>query len=103
MAGDEEKENPPAETPSQEEDDDAPKADDEDTGAAVAPIVKLEEVAVSTGEEDEDVLFDMCVLIAYIAAPCKTAFTRLRWNAWLGFIRDIPQSDGYRRLRTSLN
>jgi Ran-binding protein 1 len=34
-------------------------ADDEDTGAAVAPIVKLEEVAVSTGEEDEDAILDL--------------------------------------------
>ncbi|XP_020108100.1 ran-binding protein 1 homolog a [Ananas comosus] len=33
--------------------------DDEDTGAQVAPIVKLEEVAVTTGEEEEDVLLDM--------------------------------------------
>lgn len=33
--------------------------EDEDTGAQVAPIVKLEEVAVSTGEEDEDVLLDL--------------------------------------------
>ncbi|XP_009772288.1 ran-binding protein 1 homolog c [Nicotiana tabacum] len=34
-------------------------ADDEDTGAQVAPIVKLQEVAVSTGEENEDVLLDL--------------------------------------------
>eukprot|EP01018_Ginkgo_biloba_P017507 Gb_41770 [translate_table: standard] len=34
-------------------------AEEEDTGAHIAPIVKLEEVAVSTGEEDEDVLLDM--------------------------------------------
>ena len=74
MAGDDEKETPPAETPSQEEDDDAPKADDEDTGAAVAPIVKLEEVAVSTGEEDEDVLFDMCVVFSGCSVPYDTAF-----------------------------
>ncbi|CAN6475654.1 unnamed protein product [Victoria cruziana] len=32
--------------------------DDEDTGAVVQPIVKLEEVAVTTGEEDEESLFD---------------------------------------------
>ncbi|KAH9328999.1 hypothetical protein KI387_001107 [Taxus chinensis] len=32
---------------------------EEDTGAQVAPIVKLEEVAVTTGEENEDVLLDM--------------------------------------------
>ncbi|XP_042484597.1 ran-binding protein 1 homolog b-like [Macadamia integrifolia] len=33
--------------------------DDEDTGAQVAPIVRLEEVAVTTGEEEEDVLLDL--------------------------------------------
>ncbi|KAL1205211.1 Ran-binding protein 1 [Cardamine amara subsp. amara] len=33
--------------------------EDEDTGAQVAPIVRLEEVAVTTGEEDEDTLLDM--------------------------------------------
>ncbi|OWM68721.1 hypothetical protein CDL15_Pgr024908 [Punica granatum] len=36
-------------------------ADDEDTGAQVAPIVKLEEVAVTTGEEDEDAILDLYV------------------------------------------
>ncbi|BAT97414.1 Ran-binding protein [Vigna angularis] len=39
-------------------DDNAPP-EDEDTGAQVAPIVKLEEVAVSTGEEDEDPILDL--------------------------------------------
>ncbi|XP_057504815.1 ran-binding protein 1 homolog c-like [Actinidia eriantha] len=34
-------------------------AEDEDTGAQVAPIVKLQQVAVSTGEENEDVLLDL--------------------------------------------
>ncbi|XP_057484546.1 ran-binding protein 1 homolog a-like [Actinidia eriantha] len=33
--------------------------EDEDTGAQVAPIVKLEEVAVTTGEEDEDSILDL--------------------------------------------
>ncbi|EOA12599.1 hypothetical protein CARUB_v10027118mg [Capsella rubella] len=33
--------------------------EDEDTGAQVAPIVRLEEVAVTTGEEDEDALLDL--------------------------------------------
>ena len=37
-------------------------ADDEDTGAQVAPIVKLEEVAASTGEEDEDPMLDLCAI-----------------------------------------
>ncbi|CAI5458655.1 unnamed protein product, partial [Closterium sp. Yama58-4] len=56
MSAEEEKIENPAH---QEEDDDAPKADDEDTGAHIAPIVKLEEVAVSTGEENENVLFEI--------------------------------------------
>ncbi|XP_010247368.1 PREDICTED: ran-binding protein 1 homolog b-like [Nelumbo nucifera] len=33
--------------------------EEEDTGAQVAPIVKLEEVAVTSGEEEEDVLLDL--------------------------------------------
>ncbi|PKI51296.1 hypothetical protein CRG98_028325 [Punica granatum] len=41
------------------EDEEAPAGEDEDTGAQVAPIVKLEEVAVTTGEEDEDVILDL--------------------------------------------
>ncbi|XP_050219251.1 ran-binding protein 1 homolog a [Mercurialis annua] len=41
------------------EEDDVPHADDEDTGAQIAPIVKLEEVAVSTGEEEEDPILDL--------------------------------------------
>ncbi|BBH04630.1 RAN binding protein 1 [Prunus dulcis] len=42
------------------EDEEAPLAgDDEDTGAQVAPIVRLEEVAVTTGEEDEDAILDL--------------------------------------------
>lgn len=40
----------------------AAAAEDEDTGAEVAPIVKLQEVAVTTGEEDEIVLLDLYVL-----------------------------------------
>ncbi|XP_051129550.1 ran-binding protein 1 homolog c-like [Andrographis paniculata] len=44
----------------EEEDHDAePSAEDEDTGAQVAPIVRLQEVAVTTGEENEDVLLDL--------------------------------------------
>jgi Ran-binding protein 1 len=33
--------------------------EDEDTRAQFAPIVKLEEVAVTTREEDEDALLDL--------------------------------------------
>lgn len=42
---------------SRENEDDAGK--EEDTGAQIAPIVTLEEIAVTTGEEEEDVLLDM--------------------------------------------
>lgn len=41
------------------EDEEAATNEDEDTGAQVAPIVKLEEVAVSTGEENEDPILDL--------------------------------------------
>ncbi|XP_059662025.1 ran-binding protein 1 homolog c-like [Cornus florida] len=34
-------------------------AEDEDTGAPINPIIQLQEVAVTTGEEDEDVLLDL--------------------------------------------
>jgi hypothetical protein len=34
-------------------------AAEEDTGTQFAPIIKLEEVAVTTGEEDKDLLLDM--------------------------------------------
>ncbi|XP_072975101.1 ran-binding protein 1 homolog b-like [Typha angustifolia] len=42
-----------------DEEAEAAAGDDEDTGAQIAPIVKLEEVAVTTGEEEEDVLLDL--------------------------------------------
>ncbi|CAL9134970.1 unnamed protein product [Musa textilis] len=37
----------------------ADAGEEEDTGAHVSPIVRLEEVAVTTGEEDEDSLLDL--------------------------------------------
>ncbi|KAL1557294.1 Ran-binding protein 1 c [Salvia divinorum] len=43
----------------EEDDDSKPAPDDEDTGAQIAPIVQLQEVAVSTGEENEDVLLEL--------------------------------------------
>lgn len=42
-----------------EEEETVAGAEDEDTGAPVAPIVRLEEVTVTTGEEDEDVILDL--------------------------------------------
>lgn len=42
-----------------------PIGDDEDTGAQVAPIVRLQEVAVSTGEENEHVLLDLLVTLFF--------------------------------------
>ncbi|KAI3829994.1 hypothetical protein L1987_04126 [Smallanthus sonchifolius] len=45
--------------PEHKEEEETTAAEDEDTGAQVAPIVKLEEVAVSTGEEEEDAILDL--------------------------------------------
>ncbi|KAK7357164.1 hypothetical protein VNO80_16447 [Phaseolus coccineus] len=46
--------------PEHREEEEVPAAgDDEDTGANIAPIVKLEEVAVTTGEEDENPILDL--------------------------------------------
>nr|GFA45753.1 pleckstrin homology (PH) domain superfamily protein [Tanacetum cinerariifolium] len=42
-----------------EEEETTGSVEDEDTGAQIAPIVKLEEVAVTTGEEDEDAILDL--------------------------------------------
>ncbi|XP_058075060.1 ran-binding protein 1 homolog c-like [Magnolia sinica] len=42
-----------------DEEEGAAAGEDEDTGAQIAPIVRLEEVAVTTGEEGEDVLLDL--------------------------------------------
>ncbi|MCO5585881.1 hypothetical protein L7F22_039815 [Adiantum nelumboides] len=58
MAGDDEK---AASTQASAEDADEsrPAAEEEDTGAEVAPIIKLDAVSVSTGEENEDALIDL--------------------------------------------
>ncbi|CAK9164087.1 unnamed protein product [Ilex paraguariensis] len=45
--------------PEHREEEETAGAEDEDTGAQVAPIVKLEEVSVSSGEEDEDAILDL--------------------------------------------
>ena len=42
-----------------EEENHAEAGNEEDTGAQIAPIIKLEEVAVTTGEENEDALLDL--------------------------------------------
>ncbi|KAK1601324.1 hypothetical protein QYE76_059291 [Lolium multiflorum] len=42
-----------------EEEEATAAGEEEDTGAQIAPIVKLEEVAITTGEEDEEILLDM--------------------------------------------
>ncbi|XP_021891053.1 ran-binding protein 1 homolog b-like [Carica papaya] len=48
----------PEDRQNREDEENAP-GEDEDTGAQVAPIVKLEEVAVTTGEEEEDPILDL--------------------------------------------
>ncbi|KAK1373960.1 Ran-binding protein 1-like protein b [Heracleum sosnowskyi] len=45
--------------PERKEEEETVAAEDEDTGAQVAPIVRLEEVAVTTGEENEDTILDL--------------------------------------------
>ncbi|XP_047086481.1 ran-binding protein 1 homolog b-like [Lolium rigidum] len=49
----------PAEHRAVEEEEATAAGEEEDTGAQIAPIVKLEEVAITTGEEDEEILLDM--------------------------------------------
>ncbi|XP_073147845.1 ran-binding protein 1 homolog b-like [Henckelia pumila] len=49
----------PAVANREEEEEPRPAAEDEDTGAAVAPIVRLEEVSVVTGEENEEVILNL--------------------------------------------
>ncbi|XP_059626452.1 ran-binding protein 1 homolog b-like [Cornus florida] len=41
------------------EEEEAATGEDEDTGAPVDPIIKLEQVSVTTGEEDEDSILDL--------------------------------------------
>nr|VDD32592.1 unnamed protein product [Brassica oleracea] len=57
----------------------------EDTGAQVAPIVRLEEVAVTTGEEDEDAVLDLrqsphlCIIIVYeVCSLCSFVWDELK-------------------------
>lgn len=49
----------PLSSDAQHDHDSSAPAEDEDTGAQIAPIVKLDAVAVSTGEENEDALIDL--------------------------------------------
>ncbi|KAD4982806.1 hypothetical protein E3N88_19477 [Mikania micrantha] len=57
---------PPSSSTKAKEDETA--AADEDAGPQVAPIVKLEEVAVTTGEEDEDAILDLlrCMVSVFL-------------------------------------
>ncbi|KAM7261547.1 hypothetical protein ACFE04_020624 [Oxalis oulophora] len=48
---------------SDHDDDNNNEDDDEDTGGQIAPIIKLEEVAVYTGEENEDALLDLARVV----------------------------------------
>lgn len=53
--------------------------EDEDTGAQVAPIVRLEEVAVTTGEEDEDAVLDLFVTRSLtLLVPISVSFALIR-------------------------
>ncbi|RWW30508.1 hypothetical protein GW17_00004911 [Ensete ventricosum] len=59
----------------EEEEAAADAGEEEDTGAHVSPIVRLEEVAVTTGEEDEDSLLDL-----YHPRPPSLLFFRFPLN-----------------------
>ena len=48
------------------DDEEAAANEDEDTGTQVAPIIKLEEVAVSTEEENEEPILELYVFFVYI-------------------------------------
>ncbi|KAK7845329.1 ran-binding protein 1 homolog b [Quercus suber] len=49
----------PEQSHRKDEEEETTAAEDEDTGAQVAPIVRLEEVAISTGEEEEEAILDL--------------------------------------------
>ena len=49
------------------EEEEAPTNEDKDTGAQVAPIVKLEEIVVTTGEEDETSILDLYVSLSFLS------------------------------------
>ncbi|CAH8384354.1 unnamed protein product [Eruca vesicaria subsp. sativa] len=60
---------------------------DEDTGAQVAPIVRLEEVAVNTGEEDEDAVLDLRRLAVEGWSGCSShVVANLAVTPALGFL-----------------
>lgn len=70
-----------------EEEETVAGAEDEDTGAPVAPIVRLEEVTVTTGEEDEDVILDLYIFPFF----SYFFFILLFWSAAiLGFMMVFP-------------
>ncbi|XP_075506361.1 ran-binding protein 1 homolog b-like [Primulina tabacum] len=50
---------PAARNREEEEEEPHPAVEDEDTGAPVVPIVRLEEVSVVTGEENEEILLNL--------------------------------------------
>ena len=56
----------PGQSHRKDEEEETTAAEDEDTGAQVAPIVKLEEVALSTGEEEEEPILDLYGFIFFI-------------------------------------
>lgn len=65
------------------EEEEAQAGDDEDTGAQVAPIVKLEEVAVTTGEEDEEAILDLYDLHFCLSIPHGPLVSRFSFLVWI--------------------
>lgn len=73
------------------EEDDVPAGDDEDTGAQVAPIVQLEEVAVSTGEEDEQPILDLSAFPLSLSLKFSSNFCFgdfVVWTETVSFLLD---------------
>ncbi|OMO85010.1 putative ran binding protein [Corchorus capsularis] len=78
-----------------EDEENAPAADDEDTGAQVAPIVKLEEVAVSTGEEDEDPILDLvAVYISSVNSVLVMIVCASNCKSFMETVQEVAESQG---------
>ncbi|TKY51459.1 Ran-binding protein 1-like b [Spatholobus suberectus] len=83
--------------PEHREEEEAPTAgEDEDTGAQVAPIVKLEEVAVTTGEEDEDPILDLYALISSFFFTFRFYGFATDRRGWYWILADRRKSKLYR-------
>ncbi|KAJ1394088.1 Pyrophosphate-energised proton pump [Sesbania bispinosa] len=68
------------------EEEDAPTGEDEDAGVQVAPIIKLEEIALSTGEEDDEPILDLKMKLRHlnksidVASDLETKLSRNKFR-----------------------